>query len=83
MLASYLDGALELARYEVMEEEKLYWGEVPPCPGVWARGETLPACQRQLREALSDWVALRLRKGLDLPVIAGIDLNQIELTSNA
>jgi hypothetical protein len=26
---------------------------------------------------LSDWVALRLRLGLPIPVLGGIDLNQI------
>ncbi|WP_348535352.1 hypothetical protein [Komarekiella delphini-convector] len=31
-------------------------------------------CRRELREALSDWLALRLRLGLTIPVIAGINL---------
>ena len=33
--------------------------------------------QSELREALSDWIALRLRLGLAIPVIAEIDLNLI------
>jgi hypothetical protein len=82
MLASYLDAALELASYEIIEDEGLIWGEIPGCQGVWARSETLPGCQRELREALSDWVALRLRLGLDIPPIAGIDLNSIGAATN-
>jgi hypothetical protein len=30
-----------------------------------------------LRETLSDWLALRLRLGLPIPVVAGFDLNHI------
>jgi hypothetical protein len=44
---------------------------------VWATHETLVGCQRELRETLSDWLALRFRLGLPIPALAGIDLNQI------
>ncbi len=45
--------------------------------GTGDRGARLVGCQSELREALSDWIALRLRLGLPIPVLAGIDLNQI------
>jgi len=77
MLANYIDEAMETAVYEIIEDEGAYWGEVPALQGVWARHETLEGCRRELREALSDWLALRLRLGLPIPVVAGIDLNQI------
>ncbi len=77
MLASYLDNAMEQAVYEIIEDERTYWGEIPGLQGVWARHATLTGCQRDLREALSDWVALRLRLGLPIPVVAGIDLNHV------
>ena len=77
MLASYLDQAMEMAVYDIIEDERTYWGEIPGLQGVWARYETLEGCRRELREALSDWIALRLRLGLAIPVLANIDLNQI------
>jgi len=77
MLASYLDRAIEQAVYEIIEDERVYWGEIPGLQGVWARHATLVGCQSELREALSDWIALRLRLGLPIPVLAGIDLNHI------
>ncbi len=77
MLASYLDKAIEQATYEIIEDEGTYWGEIPGLQGVWARHATLVGCQRELREALSDWIALRLRLGLPIPVLENIDLNQI------
>ncbi len=77
MLASYLDQAMECAVYEIIEDEDAFWGEIPGLQGVWARHTTLEGCRRELREGLSDWIALRLRLGLVIPVIAEIDLNLI------
>lgn len=77
MLASYLDQAMEIALYEIIEDEGVFWGEIPGLQGVWAQHKTLEGCRRELREALSDWIALRLRLGLTIPVLANIDLNQI------
>jgi|GEM_PF-745640 len=51
--------------------------KIPGFQGVWARHATLEGCRRELREALSDWIALRLRLGLPIPVIAGLDLNRV------
>jgi predicted RNase H-like HicB family nuclease len=83
MLARYLDIAMEMATYEIIEDDGSYWGEVPGCQGVWAKEKTLPACQRELREAFSDWVALRLRLGLDIPELAQMNLNQIGKVAHA
>lgn len=77
MLAEYIDKAMEQAVYEIIEDERTYWGEIRDLQGVWARHASLEGCRRELREALSDWIALRLRLGLSIPVIAGIDLNQL------
>ena len=83
MLAHYLDIAMEMAQYEILEEDGAYWGEIPGLQGVWARHQTLAGCQRDLREALSDWVALRLRLGLRIPELAQVNLNQIDAIAHA
>ena len=77
MLATYIDQAMELAKYEIIEDDQTYWGEIPSIEGVWANHATLEGCRRELREALGDWIALRLRLGLEIPVIANIDLNHL------
>jgi predicted RNase H-like HicB family nuclease len=82
MLAHFLDVAMEMAKYEIIEDDATYWGEIPGLQGVWARHQTLAGCQRELREALSDWVALRLRLGLEIPEIAKINLNGIGAASH-
>jgi predicted RNase H-like HicB family nuclease len=83
MLAHFLDVAMEMATYEIIEDDASYWGEIPGLQGVWARHQTLAGCQRELREALSDWVALRLRLGLEIPEIARINLNGIGAATHA
>jgi len=83
MLARYIDTAMELAAYELIEDEGSYWGEIPGFQGVWARHATLTGCQRELREALSDWIALRLRLGLELPELAQMNLNRIGVIDHA
>ena len=83
MLAHYLDIAMEMAQYEILEEDGAYWGEIPGLQGVWAKHQTLAGCQRELREALSDWVALRLRLGLRIPELAQVNLNQIDAVAHA
>jgi predicted RNase H-like HicB family nuclease len=77
MLASYIEKAMALAIYEIIEDDKTYWGEIPSLQGVWANHPTLEGCRQDLQEALSDWIALRLRLGLQIPVIADIDLNNL------
>ena len=81
MLAAFLDVAMEHSVFEIIEDEETYWGEIPGLQGVWARGNTLVICQRELREALSDWIALRLYLNLPIPVMAGFDLNKIAQTA--
>ena len=83
MLAQFLDVAMETARYEIIEDDASYWGEIPGFQGVWARHPTLAGCQRELREALSDWVALRLRLGLEIPEVAHLNLNRIGTVTTA
>lgn len=77
MLAALIDRAMELAVYEIIEDEDNYWGEIPGFQGVWARHARLEGCRRELREALSDWIAVRLRLGLPIPIIVGLDLNRV------
>ena len=72
---------MEMARFEIIEDDASYWGESPGLQGVWARHQTLAGCQRELREALSDWIALRLRLGLEIPELAQMNLNRIGTTN--
>lgn len=78
MIAQYIDAALNRARYEVIEDEEPYYGEVPELAGVWATGKTLEECRRNLAEVLDGWLVVRLRRGLDVPAIAGHKIEEVE-----
>jgi predicted RNase H-like HicB family nuclease len=69
MLIQYIQAALERAKYEIIDDEEPYYGEVPELEGVWATGKTLEECRRNLEEVIDEWIVIRLRNGLLLPRI--------------
>ena len=75
ILSNYISKALSKATYEKLENES-YAGRIPVCPGVVAFGSSLRLCEEELQSTLEDWVLVGLKKGHELPIIAGIDLNK-------
>ncbi len=75
ILSGYIDGALELAEYDKLEDGT-FGGRIPSCPGVIAFAKTLRECEQELHATLEDWVLLALKLGHPLPVINGHDLNK-------
>lgn len=73
MLIEYVQQALRLAKYEILEDGSFY-GEIPGFDGVWAQAQTLEDCREELRSALEDWLILGLRLGHPLPEVAGLCL---------
>ncbi|AAM05532.1 TPA: type II toxin-antitoxin system HicB family antitoxin [Methanosarcina acetivorans] len=67
MLIQYIHAALERAKYEIIDDEEPYYGEVPELEGVWATGKTLEECRGNLEEVIDEWIVIRLRNGLYLP----------------
>ncbi|RKY63132.1 MAG: type II toxin-antitoxin system HicB family antitoxin [Candidatus Latescibacterota bacterium] len=54
MLLKYIEEALRKARYEIIEDEEPYYGEIPELQRVWATGGTLQECRENLREVLEE-----------------------------
>ena len=48
MSIQYIQAALENARYEMIDDEEPYYGEVPGLDGVWSSGNTLEECRKNL-----------------------------------
>ena len=67
MLTEYIQRAMDLAHYEIIDDEEPYYGVVPGLTGLWATGETLEACRRNLSLSLEDWLLFSLAKGLPIP----------------
>jgi predicted RNase H-like HicB family nuclease len=63
MLSEYLAAAMELAQFEVIDDPEPYYGTAPGIRGVWATGETLEECRRNLSSALDDWVLFSVARG--------------------
>jgi predicted RNase H-like HicB family nuclease len=67
MITEYVQEALKRAKYELIENEEQYYGEVPELKGVWATGKALEECRKNLAEVIDGWLFVRLKRGLPIP----------------
>lgn len=74
MLTQYIQAAMRLARYEILSDDKSYYGEIPGFQGVYANAETLEECREQLAEVLESWILFRISRNHPLPVVNGLSL---------
>jgi predicted RNase H-like HicB family nuclease len=78
MLIEYIQSALEKAKYEIINDEEPYYGEIPELKGVWATGTTLEECRKKLAEVIEGWIIIRLKRGLPIPSIGGYNIEEIK-----
>jgi predicted RNase H-like HicB family nuclease len=71
MFGEYILAAMERATYEIIDDPKPYYGEVPELQGVWSTGKTLEECRKELQSVIEGWIALKLRLGHPIPAIGG------------
>ncbi len=81
MLTEYIEEALGRARYEIIEDEEPYYGEVKELKGVWATGETLEECRSNLKDVIEGWILLSIKKGLPIPKLGDVEIKEIEEAS--
>jgi len=74
MLLEYIQAGLRHAKYEILQDDGSYYGEITECKGVYSNAETLEDCREQLREVFEEWVLFRVHRKLPLPVLNGIEL---------
>lgn len=74
MLTDYIRAAMKEAKYEILEDDGTFYGEIPGFDGVWANAGTLEGCRDELEEVLEGWIVLSLSKNLPLPTVDGISL---------
>lgn len=77
MIVEYIQAALARARYEIIDDEEPYYGEVPELPGVWATGLTLEECRKNLAEVIDGWIIIHLRRGLPIPRLGEYSIEEI------
>lgn len=80
MIIEYIQEALKHAKYEIIDDEEPYYGEIPELKGVWASGKTLEECRQNLTEILDGWIVVRLRKGLAIPALGDNKIEDLKRT---
>ena len=78
MLTEYIEGAMKRARYEIIEDEEPYYGEIEELKGVWASGKTLEECRNNLKEVIEGWILLSIKKGLPIPRLGDLEIKEIQ-----
>ena len=78
MLTEYIDEALKRTRYELIQDEEPYYGEIKALPGIWASGRTLEECRRNLKEGLEGWILLSVKKGIPTPKLGRFEVAGME-----
>jgi predicted RNase H-like HicB family nuclease len=75
LIGKYVDRVM--LRAETKQYPSGEWfAEVPGFPGAWGSQPSEEAAEEELREALHEWVLLKIRdKDRDLPVVDSINLN--------
>jgi predicted RNase H-like HicB family nuclease len=76
IFTDYFEAAMRTAEYETYEDGTV-GGRVRACSGVLGFGSSLEECKTDLRSALEGWVLLGIRHRHILPIIEGINLNEI------
>jgi predicted RNase H-like HicB family nuclease len=77
MLTSYIRAAMRQTRYEIVEDDGSFYGEIPAIPGVWANAKILKACREQLESVLEGWLVVTVADHSPIPEIDG---HRIEVT---
>lgn len=82
MLIEYIETALKKAKYaRIKDKKEQFYGEIEDCRGVWATGKTLEGCKQKLAEVLESWLFVRIKKGLEIPVLDGRTIEPLSRVS--
>ena len=78
LMDRYLTEAIKMASLEKLEEDGVWFAEIPGFDGVFASDADFGVCGTHLREVLFDWLVLKIEQNdRDIPVVGGINLNVI------
>lgn len=86
MIIEYIHAALARAKYEIIDDDEPFYGEIEDLPGVWATGKTLEDCRQNLVDVLDEWIIIHLRRDLPIPRFGDHtieDLKIIDLNAGA
>ena len=73
MIFEYCEKAIDRAEYKKLEDSN-WFAEIPGFQGVWANGNTVEECRRELISVLEEWLILKLRDADLIPEINGLKI---------
>lgn len=76
MLIEYIEEALKRAKYEIIDDEEPYYGEIEELKSVWATGKTLEECRDNLKNVIEGWILLSIKKGLEIPKLGVFEIKE-------
>ncbi len=76
MITEYIQEALNRARYEMIDDDEPYYGEIADIQGIWASGNTLEECRENLKDVLEGWILLSIKKGLPIPRLGSCEIRE-------
>ena len=74
MITKYISSAMAIAKYEILQEDNSFYGEIPGFDGVYANAKDLETCKIELEEVLEEWLFFRISRNLHVPTINGLKL---------
>ncbi len=83
MLSQYIQAAMRQAKYEILNDDGSFYGEIPDFQGVYANAGTLEDCREELAEVLEEWIFLHLSDNTPLPIVNGLKLSVEKVSETA
>ena len=80
-LLGYVEEALKRAEYHP-DDQGVFIGKVPECPGFFAQGNTRKEAEQNLRDVIEGNLLLALQLGFEIPPIKGITIQYVETDAN-
>jgi len=71
-----LEEALKRAKYEIIDDEEPYYGEIEELKSVWATGKTLEECRDNLKNVIEGWILLSIKKGMEIPKLGNYEIKE-------
>jgi predicted RNase H-like HicB family nuclease len=69
MITKYISSAMANAKYEILQEDNSFYGEIPGFNGVYANAIDLETCKTELEEVLEEWLFFRISRNLPVPTV--------------
>ncbi len=76
LLTSYIKAAMSKTVIEKFDDGSFY-AEIPECVGLWANEDSIEDCIGVIREALEEWIMIKLIENDPLPIIDDIEIGKV------